>query len=42
MVARLWAEWIVNKRRTYSQVPPKLKESVKKILIEWNYPEFVK
>ena len=41
MIAKLWAEWIANKKRTYKQVPSGLKESVKNILIEWGYTDLI-
>lgn len=34
MVAKLWAQQIMIEKKSYSQVPPKLKDQVKEILIE--------
>ena len=33
MIAKLWAEQIINGKKTFEQVPTKLKEQVKEILI---------
>ena len=33
MIAKLWAEQIINGKKTFEQVPAKLKEQVKEILI---------
>ena len=34
MIAKLWAEQIINGKKTFEQVPSKLKELVKEVLIE--------
>lgn len=34
MIAKLWAEQVMNGKKTFEQVPAKLKEHVKAILIE--------
>ena len=34
MVARLWVKNIIDGKKTYDQVPSKLKEQVKELLIE--------
>ena len=34
MIAKLWAEQIINGKKTFEQVPAKLKEQVKEVLIE--------
>ena len=33
MIAKLWAEQIINGKKTFELVPAKLKEQVKEILI---------
>ena len=33
MIAKLWAEQIMNGKKTFAQVPAKLKEQVKELLI---------
>lgn len=33
MIAKLWAEQVINNKKTFEQVPAKLKEQVKEILI---------
>lgn len=34
MIAKLWAEQIMNGKKTFKQIPAKLKELVKEVLIE--------
>ena len=34
MIAKLWAEQIIDNKKTFEQVPAKLKERVKVVLIE--------
>jgi len=34
MIARLWAQQIVDGNKTFSQVPTRLKEQIKEVLIE--------
>ena len=34
MIAKLWAEQIINGKKTFEQAPSKLKELVKEVLIE--------
>lgn len=34
MIAKLWAEQIIKGKKTFEQVPSKLKELVKEVLIE--------
>lgn len=41
MVAMLWAQQILLGKRTYAQVPRKLKDQVKEILIDSGYEELV-
>ena len=41
MIAKLWAEQIINGKKTFEQVPSKLKELVKAILIENNRDDLV-
>ena len=41
MVATLWAQQIISDRKKYSQVPPLLKDRVKKILIDGGYENLV-
>lgn len=33
-VAKLWAERIIDKKKTFAQVPSKLKDQVRELLIE--------
>lgn len=41
MIAKLYAERIINKKTTFEQVPNKLKDQVKDILINiYNYYEY--
>ena len=35
MIAKLWAEQVMNGKKTFEQVPAKLKEQVKALLIEY-------
>lgn len=37
MIARLWATQIISGKRTFDQVPVKLKEQVRQILIDEGY-----
>ena len=37
MIAHLWAKQIIEGNKTFEDVPSKLKEKVRKILIEENY-----
>ena len=41
MMAMLWAQQIMLGKRTYTQVPSKLKAQVKEILIDSGYEELV-
>lgn len=41
MIVELWANEIIARRRTYNQVPFKLKEAVKNKLIEKGHEELV-
>lgn len=34
MIAKLWAEQVMNGKKTFAQVPSKLKELVKEVLVE--------
>lgn len=41
MIAMLWAQRIMNGKKTYAQVPRLLKEQVKEILIECGVEELI-
>lgn len=41
MMAMLWAQQIMQGKKTYAQVPRLLKEQVKEILIDSGYEELV-
>jgi hypothetical protein len=41
MIARLWAQQIVDGNKTFSQVPTRLKEQVKEVLIKWNKQDLI-
>lgn len=41
MIAKLWAEQIINGKKTFEQVPSKLKELVKEVLIERGHEDLV-
>lgn len=34
MIAKLWADSIINNKKTFSQVPSKLRDKVKALLVE--------
>lgn len=41
MMAMLWAQQIMLGKKTYAQVPAKLREKVKEVLIDSGYGELV-
>ena len=42
VIAEIWAKYIINGKRTYSEVPAKIKDAVKSILIEKGREDLVK
>lgn len=40
-MAEVYANLIVKGRKVFSEVPEKLKEAVKAILISWGHPELI-
>lgn len=41
MIAKLWYQEIILERRTFKEVPPKLKEQVRQLLIDANKEQFI-
>lgn len=41
MIAMLWAQWIMLGKKIFAQVPAKLKEQVKEILIDSGREELI-
>lgn len=40
-IAKLWANRIIAGLKTYDDVPPKLKEQVKEILVDLNHSDLI-
>ena len=41
MIARLWAQQIIDQHKTFNQVPVRLKDQVREILIELNREDLI-